>query len=317
MNEYESKPLFYNYIIVDPRKPCKIICEEIGVSFLYEPIYVGKGKRILMKNGQIYDRKNHHFFPSRWYNNLLYRKLNKLLTCYKKDELKTYVIDFNVGCSENESLLLEQKLIQQLGRVDNDTGILCNHTDGGDGGNGMIPPIKGMTFEEFYGEERAIEMKQKMSEYSSGQNNPASSTNMPKHLRKDKGRRSYKTRLKNGQVKTGQEHNFSKGVLGEEGMRQKTEKSMNTKRETGILSEMVDKMQSSKMDKSPKYKMISPEGIEYTIHFNLKSFCDEHELAFHSIYDRIKKGQFGVITTNKTKLTSKLKNTLGWIIEPS
>ena len=36
--------IYYNYVYLDPRKPGRYIYDDINVSFLYEPYYVGKGK---------------------------------------------------------------------------------------------------------------------------------------------------------------------------------------------------------------------------------------------------------------------------------
>jgi len=95
--------MFYSYIYLDPRNN--------------EPFYVGKGKG---------DRAYVHLKRCR--NPMLANKINKL---------KTFNIEPLIGklqtSTEEYAFMLEQGLIKLLGRKNNNTGVLCNLTDGGEG----------------------------------------------------------------------------------------------------------------------------------------------------------------------------------------
>ncbi|RWZ87207.1 MAG: hypothetical protein EO766_11795 [Hydrotalea sp. AMD] len=68
------------------------------------------------------------------YNTLKSKKIRKLW----KQQL--VFVEEILAVVENEelALILESELIKKYGRRDNKTGILCNHTDGGEGGYGKI-----------------------------------------------------------------------------------------------------------------------------------------------------------------------------------
>lgn len=57
-----------------------------------------------------------------------------------KDHTKILIIEQNL--TDREAMALEIKLIKQYGRKDNNTGILHNQTDGGDGSSGIIKSIE-------------------------------------------------------------------------------------------------------------------------------------------------------------------------------
>jgi hypothetical protein len=127
---------------------------ELWDSQKNEVFYVGKGK---------YNRTNRlkeHIRESK-----LYLKLNKNGT-YKVNKIKKLIknnieivekIIFETD-DETEAFNKEKELIKYYGRKDNNTGILTNMTDGGDGG------IDGIVLTE--------ETREKLHRASSGKNNP-------------------------------------------------------------------------------------------------------------------------------------------------
>ena len=100
---------FYTYVYRDPR-PCKN----------NEPIYVGKG------------HGNRYLDHLKSASNKRFR--NKLLSI-KNFNLYPFIEIFNTK-NEDEAVLLEIKLIKEYGRLDLNTGSLCNLTNGGDGVSG-------------------------------------------------------------------------------------------------------------------------------------------------------------------------------------
>ena len=99
---------FYSYVYVDPRNN--------------EPFYVGKGKK---------ERAYRHLKNS--HNCLVNNKVNKIRAVGQEP-----LIGILETSTEEFAFMLEQGLIKLLGRKDNGTGILCNFTDGGEGGSGVV-----------------------------------------------------------------------------------------------------------------------------------------------------------------------------------
>lgn len=97
----------YVYIYYDPRK------EPI------EPIYVGKG------NG---DRIIEHLYKSS--NNILDAKIKKIKEAGLEPIVEKYIDDI----SEEEAYSIEIELVKKFGKIYDNTGTLCNYTDGGKGG---------------------------------------------------------------------------------------------------------------------------------------------------------------------------------------
>lgn len=137
--------IYYNYIYLDPRKPGKYVYETM--CFLYEPIYIGKGKNNRMYNHITY-------FKNKKYdkiNSILYNKLQKI---YNLD-LEPIIISFNNSIDEMYVYNIEAQLINEIGTIDGETikrGPLCNFCI-----DNRPPNHKGKSYYEIYGIEKAKE----------------------------------------------------------------------------------------------------------------------------------------------------------------
>jgi hypothetical protein len=139
---------YYVYIYLDPRKPG--VYEYGGLKFDYEPFYVGKGCQ---------KRKLSHLNESslkRGNDSPKVAKIRKIT----KGGLNPIIIEYKSGLTESESLQLEDTLIKIIGsQFINDIidGPLCNMLLGAN-----PPNLKGKTYEEIYGKDRAeIEKKKR------------------------------------------------------------------------------------------------------------------------------------------------------------
>lgn len=108
---------YYVYIYLDPRKPGKYQYQNI--SFLYEPIYVGEGKK-----------KRFTAHISNAVNPILRAKLQHI----KNENLSPFILFYSTNTTEINAYNVEKKLISQIGKIIEDTGPLTNFLDGGEGG---------------------------------------------------------------------------------------------------------------------------------------------------------------------------------------
>jgi len=118
---------YYVYIFLDQRYPG--VWKYENINFQYKPFYVGRGIR---------NRINVHF-----QNNRMAKESHKNSTikCIKK-ELGELPIHLRVyeNLTNDEANFIEMKMIKHFGRNDIGTGILCNHTDGGESTIGCTIP---------------------------------------------------------------------------------------------------------------------------------------------------------------------------------
>jgi hypothetical protein len=103
---------FYVYYLIDPRN--------------FQPFYVGKGK-----GKRMYSHAKNRI---KHINKILSNKLIKIID---KEGLKIIHKKVYDNLSEEKAFELEMKEISKYGRKNNNTGILCNVTDGGDGPSGL------------------------------------------------------------------------------------------------------------------------------------------------------------------------------------
>ena len=113
---------FYVYLLIDP--------------ITNQPFYVGKGKG---------DRAKSHLRPSNLQSvSLKNNKIKSIQTQNREPEIQ-YIAE---NLTEKEAWTLEIAKISEYGRINLGTGILCNHTDGGDGPANRSPWNKGKKFSD-------------------------------------------------------------------------------------------------------------------------------------------------------------------------
>jgi hypothetical protein len=154
----------YIYVYLDPRKPGSYEYDGLGISFNYEPFYVGQGQ------GSRYKR---HLNPSQLEagnNNIKSGKLLHII-----DEGYDPLDYVEIICSEltqEEANRLEYRVITVIGRINTNTGPLANLTDGGDGMTGHMSRLRGKTYEEIHGQVKAAELKRQKRDRFLGSRNP-------------------------------------------------------------------------------------------------------------------------------------------------
>lgn len=172
----------YTYIYLDPRKKGSFSYDGIDMSFLFEPFYVGKGKK---------DRIDQHLDAKRKTSKQWKKNVNKARIIYDIFEQGLEPIRFileKCGTKEDQQKS-EYRYINSIGRKLYNHGPLTNVLPGKDTDN-PGERRKGKTLEELFGKEKADEWKQKMKQSSNPLMNPG-------HLRKGKTlRESWKRNIR-------------------------------------------------------------------------------------------------------------------------
>ncbi len=156
--------IFYNYIYLDPRKPGRYSYPGLYLSFLYEPFYVGKGKE-----KRCYDHLSNNYLKTSSSKNDRIKAIKELFN------IKDFIILFNIDMNEITSLSQEEYLIRTIGLLLDTSGCLTNQSYGGFGGLSRIVSdkekqsrsdnhwMKGKTYDELYGKEKALKIKKQRS----------------------------------------------------------------------------------------------------------------------------------------------------------
>ncbi|MCR4330810.1 MAG: NUMOD3 domain-containing DNA-binding protein [Patescibacteria group bacterium] len=157
---------YYVYVLKRPDK-----LDEYGEPLIF---YVGKGAG---------NRSNVHTRDSEVRNNRTYKsRMIKMLFANKQHPIIEIVFD---KLTEPEAFEKEIELIAKYGRKDNNTGILCNLTDGGEGSSGCSRPRSAETrrkySEAMKGHKVSEETRQKIREARKKQ----APTMLGKHLSED------------------------------------------------------------------------------------------------------------------------------------
>lgn len=144
---------FYCYLYLDPSKPGRYTYNDY-VTFLFQPMYVGKGKS---------HRKTDHLRKCMHYDSMFYRRLRKLVQIY---DMRDYVIKLHTGCTEYKTLsCVEPFWISLIGKRIERNGPLFNVTDGG---GGCVGYKHDAAFIEKLKQPRSKEWKQNIKEALTG-----------------------------------------------------------------------------------------------------------------------------------------------------
>ena len=177
IEKFKDKNNCYIYVYLDPRKPGKYIYGEY--SFDYEPFYIGKGAG---------NRWIHHIRNVK--NNIKDvnpKKINKIKKILKEGyNLEFFVIKIYQNLNSNFANLLETKIIDVIGKLNEKKGPLLNVGNGNNTGSkterneatkkklseskkgkknpmyGKIQHTFGKKLEEIHGIKRAKEIKEKL-----------------------------------------------------------------------------------------------------------------------------------------------------------
>lgn len=174
---------FYNYAYLDLTKKRRIVTPTI--CFLFEPLYVGKGKGSRYQHGRIAIEEGKQLLT----NKLLYADLKRLLRAGHDPE----ILKFNEESSNENSLLAEASIIEALGRRGIEQGgILCNRALGGEvpDTTGLPAPMRGKKVKDHLSPERYELYRHKITQ-------PKTAEAIQKMV---------KARKENGTYQTGSQH---------------------------------------------------------------------------------------------------------------
>lgn len=254
---------YYTYIYLNPERPGRFT--YCGVSFLFEPFYVGKGKG---------DRKYVHLTRDiKYESNKL--KANKIAKLKKKFDLREYIVTIDAE-SEQLAFDLEKELVNKIGRRDLCTGPLCNLNEGGGESYTASPSTKekqskaktGKTYEERLGVEKAREVKSKQSATHSGENNH--------YYGKKHSAEIIKKMVENREYAIGKNHHRYGKTHTDEVKRR--------------LSESHKLLTGLKSHCAKFYKFISPDGVIYYCGGGFADFCTKLGLKSPSYVREVARG---------------------------
>lgn len=293
---------FYVYIYLDPRKPGNYVYGEF--KFDYEPFYVGKGS---------FRRLKDHIMNCRLKSDKNKLKTNKIKKIIRETNRDPIIIKFKEILNLSESLILEKKIVETIGRINLKTGPLVNLTNGGSPGNNFIfkktnfaSRKKSNTFKRVVSEETRRRLreshlgKKDKPETIEKKRISATGRNLGKKYSAE-----LKTKLSNSHVKQkyiifsptgqkyetnnlkrfGRENNINSGRM--------AQVSLGKEYSCGgwivyiVGKEYLRKEIEEKYNNRKKFLMCSPDGIFYENIENLKNFCKEFNIKYRSVIDTI------------------------------
>lgn len=237
--------MYYNYIYLDSRKPGQYEYTGIDICFLYEPMYVGKGKD---------KRYLYHLMNTDSVDNVIFKnKINYI----KSIGLEPYIEVFNYTEIEEVAYDNETELIKNIGsnlieEIKDGTLInMCLYN--------RPPSLKGKTYKEIYGDsyKEQIEKRRKLQLDAGGWF----------------GGKSHTTESKNkisNSLKGEKNHMYGK---------KHTEETLVKMRESKLALDYT----SSNNPNSKSYEVISPNGEIFIVEGELKIFCEEKNISYSTL----------------------------------
>jgi len=233
------------------------------------PFYVGKGK-----DNRVY----FHLSEKSRAKSDNERKFNKIQKIRKEGyEPEIKIVQYFEN--ENDAYNYEEQLIKKYGRIRYDEGgILTNICE-----SSRPPKLKGKTYQEIYGDNWEYQIEnRRQAQIDAGGYGPK------KHTEETKRKISEKVAGKN---------NPSYGVPCSEDKKRKISERAKERFSTGFKS-----------PSSKTWKLISPEGTEYTIIGGLQEFCKFHNISYATMCAAIKYNRTGP-RKNGWSIKNETKNT--------
>jgi len=116
---------YYIYVYLDPRKTGRFTYSELGITFLYEPFYVGKGKNNRYLKHLKLSPKEKQF------NTHKSGKIDNIIN--EGYDMSLFIVKYKQFLSEDEAFTYEIAAINIIGRKDLNKGPLTNQSAGGKG----------------------------------------------------------------------------------------------------------------------------------------------------------------------------------------
>jgi len=219
------------------------------------PFYVGKGKD---------DRVYFHLSEKSRAKSDNERKFNKIQKI-KKDGYNPEVKIVKYFDNEEDAYDYEENLIKKYGRIRyEENGILTNICE-----SSRPPKLQGRTYQEIYGDkweeqiQKRLKTKEERGNYGGVRN----------HTEETKRKISAKVSGKN---------NPSYGIPCSEEKKRKISDKAKQRYSKGFLS-----------PSAKRWKLVSPEGQEYTIVGELKKFCKLHNISYATMSAAVKYNRTG------------------------
>ena len=277
---------FYVYVYLNVLKPGKFNYDNI--SFDYEPFYVGKGKN---------NRMNYHLNKVK--NNCKYKNSPKIEIIKNNLSLgfDPIIVKLFDSLTEENSLNIEKEVIQKIGRIDLNSGPLTNRNDGG-----KKPQDNYKHTQEVKDKiSKSVKLRDPEKRYTLISPDGIIYENIKlldfcnkNNLDYQKIRKSYNK----GKIKP----------IRSTSIKQSKQSTINCQG-----WEVINKKSSNILDKSyPKWKLISPTGLEIVIFSNefIIDKCNEYNLDQRTI--RYYKNLGKIDIKNKNQANEKTINCQGW-----